>query len=175
MFFLPARALPSDLALSLSLSSLKQVLGFAFGQQVFSCWIYSTTDTLKVNIIFLLYIFLFYINRRQACLNAVRNCRTKALSIAQYLNQTLGPALTVREEKTLEFTGNSPSQEPNTHHDVGNTRRTSVLNSGHATNVCNAVRTSIQQRIADGTVTVHVQIYAEFECKERTRKSNGCK
>jgi len=115
------------------------------------------------------------ISRRQACLNAVRNCRTKALSIAQYLNQTLGPALTVREEKTLEYTGNSPSQEPNAHHDVGNSRTTSVLNGGHTSNICTATRTSIQQRIADGTVTIHVQIYAEFECKERTRKSNGCK
>ena len=101
-------------------------------------------------------------------MNAVRNCRTKALSIAQYLNQTLGSALTIREEKTIEFVGNSPAQEPNMHNNLELDIPTS---DNKRVNTCKSARTSVQQRIADGTVTVHVQIYAEFECKERTRKS----
>eukprot|EP00111_Clytia_hemisphaerica_P010736 TCONS_00031368-protein len=101
--------------------------------------------------------------RRQACLNAVRNCRTKALSIAQYLNQTLGSAVTVREEDTSEIVGNSTSHEPNAHQ---------LTSDKHA---FDHVISSIQRKIADGTVNVSVNVYMEFECKERTRKSNQTK
>lgn len=103
-------------------------------------------------------------------MDAVRNCRSKALSVAQYLNQTLGAALTVREEKTFETIGNSPAQEPNTAPSFNNQNNINGFNAG-TTSQPSVL--SINQRIADATVSVHANVYAEFEIKERTRKANG--
>lgn len=89
------------------------------------------------------------------------------------MNQTLGSTLTVREENTTEMVGNSPTQEPNaaqskliyqqSHHN-----HYSNDSVGMDTTKTNMV--PIHQRIADATVSVYVNVYVEFEVKERTRK-----
>ena len=88
------------------------------------------------------------------------------------MNQTLGAALTVREENTVEMIGNSPAQEPNVaqsklphHHD----------NSTNDDDATKGNMVPIHQRIADATVSVNVNVYVEFEVKERTRKVTNTK
>ena len=108
--------------------------------------------------------------RRQACLDAVRNCRTKALSVAQYMNQTLGSALTVREENTTEMVGNSPTQEPNAAQSKLIYQQSHHSNDGAGMDTTKTNMVPIHQRIADATVSVYANVYVEFEVKERTRK-----
>ena len=91
-------------------------------------------------------IFLLLTFRRHASLNAVRNCRSKALSIAQLLNQTLGSPILIQEENMTEHTGESQDQ-------------------------INKSVNSIQELIENNTVTISVKIYMIFECKERTKKT----
>lgn len=96
------------------------------------------------------------------------------------MNQTLGSALTVREENTTEMVGNSPTQEPNAaqskliyqhnhHHSNGND------NGGVSMDTTKTNMIPIHQRIADATVSVYVNVYVEFEVKERTRKVTSTK
>lgn len=84
--------------------------------------------------------------RRQACLNAVQNCRTKATAIAQLLNQNLGSPLLITEEDTIEYTGNGMSN-------------------------VNKEINSFQEHIENNTYTVSVKVHVVFECKERTKNS----
>jgi len=116
--------------------------------------------------------------RRQACLDAVRNCRTKALSVAQYMNQTLGSALTVREENTTEMVGNSPTQEPNAAQSkliYQQSHHNHLSNDGVGMDTTKTNMVPIHQRIADATVSVYVNVYVEFEVTERTRKVTSTK
>ena len=84
--------------------------------------------------------------RRKASLNALHNCRSKALAMAQLLNQSLGCAVLVQEEEVKEYSG--VGEEANK----------------------NDFSHSIQQRIDNSTITVHVKIHAVFECALRTKK-----
>ena len=76
-------------------------------------------------------------------------CRSKALSMAQLLNQTLGSPLLVQEDEVKEFTGAD---------------NTDQYNNG---------KISVQQRIDNSTVTVFVKITAAFECSERTKRGGN--
>jgi len=84
--------------------------------------------------------------RRQASLNAIRNCRTKALSISQYLNQTLGAAHLIQETDTSEYsTLNNTTSEVPTH-------------------------LSLHEEIELRTVTVIVKVHVIFQCVDRKKK-----
>lgn len=83
--------------------------------------------------------------RRKASLNALHNCRSKALSMAQLLNQKLGSPILVQEEDIREFNG--------------------FENEGSK----NDMMHSIQQKIDNNTVNVVVKMFAIFECSDRTK------
>lgn len=83
------------------------------------------------------------------------------MSIAQYLNQSLGAALLVQEENTSEYQGAFRNQES--------------CDTAVVADTYEYQRPSIQRKITDATVTVQIKIYAEFECNERTKKSNHTK
>lgn len=85
--------------------------------------------------------------RRQACLNAIKNARTKAVAISQFLNQKLGSAVDVKEEEISEITG-----APSTDHALPD------LN--------------IKRRIEAATVNVIVKISASFEIEPKTKKKH---
>ena len=86
--------------------------------------------------------------RRQATLNAIHNCRTKALSIAQFLKQTLGPPILIQEEDIRESVGISPEQ-----------------NNDIQSNI------SLQEQLKLRTVHVMTKVFVIFECYNRTKKS----
>jgi len=94
--------------------------------------------------------------RRKASLNAVHNCRSKALSMAQLLNQTLGSPLFVQEDEAREFTGSHDNHDNNKH---------------DPPQLLSSPRCSIQQSIDNATVTVSVKITAAFQCTERTKRA----
>lgn len=85
--------------------------------------------------------------RRKASLNALHNCRSKALSMAQLLNQKLGSPVLVQEEEVKEFNG--------------------FENEGNK----NELMHSIQQKIDNNTVNIHVKMLAVFECSDRTKNA----
>ena len=90
---------------------------------------------------------MFYILRRLACVNAVKNARSKADAIAQFVNQRLGSAIEIKEENVTEVMGESTQ-----HH--------------------NANDFSIRSRIEACTVTVNVKISATFELEPKQKKKN---
>ncbi|XP_065674372.1 interleukin-1 receptor-associated kinase 1-binding protein 1 isoform X1 [Hydra vulgaris] len=81
--------------------------------------------------------------RRQASLNAVHNSRSKALSIAQLLNQSLGSPILIQEEDVTETKGVHLGDDA----------------------------VSIQSQLELNTTKVTVKVYAVFECIERLKKS----
>ena len=83
--------------------------------------------------------FLF---RRQASLNAVHNCRSKALSIAQLLNQSLGSPILIQEEEVSETKGVFLEEDA----------------------------ASIQSQLELSTIKIIVKVYGVFECAERLKK-----
>ena len=88
-------------------------------------------------------------------MNAVRNARTKALSIAQFLNQTLGAPLLVREEECNEQSGDSTNEnEPR-----------SLVSDDHHFN--------IQTMIQNATVTYSINVFIVFETKSRIKKGTS--
>lgn len=95
------------------------------------------------------------------------------------MNKTLGSALTVREENTTEMVGNSPTQEPNaTQSKLTYQQHVHSNGNGDVGVAMDTTKTNmvpIHQRIADATVSVYVNVYVEFEVKERTRKITSTK
>ncbi|XP_072035347.1 interleukin-1 receptor-associated kinase 1-binding protein 1-like [Amphiura filiformis] len=87
--------------------------------------------------------------RRQACLNAVQNARQKALEVARLLRQGLGRPLTIREDQSHEWEGPTPSQQDS-----------AAGNEGPMT---------LQQKIANATVTVSAKVFASFELVSRDK------
>jgi len=85
--------------------------------------------------------------RRLACVNAVKNARSKADAIAQFVNQRLGSAIEIKEENITEVTGESG------HHEGAN-------------------EFSIRARIAASTVTINVRISATFELEPKQKKKH---
>ena len=88
-----------------------------------------------------------YSSRRLACVNAVKNARSKADAIAQFVNQRLGSAIEIKEENITEVTGESG------HHEGAN-------------------EFSIRARIAASTVTINVRISATFELEPKQKKKH---
>ena len=66
--------------------------------------------------------------------------------MAQLLNQALGSPMLIQEEEVKEYSG---------------------LINGENKNECT---TSIQQRIDNSTINVHVKMLAVFECSERLKR-----
>ncbi len=86
-------------------------------------------------------------HRQQACLNAIRNARSKAVAISQFLNQKLGSAIDVKEEEVSEIVGAS-----------SNDNGFPELN--------------IKRRMESATVVINVKISASFEIEPKTKKKN---
>lgn len=80
-------------------------------------------------------------------MNAIHNCRTKALSIAQFLKQTLGPPMLIQEEEIRESVGISSEQ---------NDIQSSL---------------SLQEQLELCTVHVMAKVFVIFEYCNRTKKS----
>ena len=90
---------------------------------------------------------MFYTLRRLACVNAVKNARSKAEAIAQFVNQKLGSAIEIKEENVTEVMGDSTQQ--------------------HSAN-----EFSIRAKIEACTVTVNVKISATFVLEPKQKKKN---
>lgn len=93
-------------------------------------------------------VYLSFCFRRQACVCAVRNAKSKALEVVQMFNQSLGPPILIREEHYEEF--------------VGNSREMSLENK-------DMEQLTFQEKVAVATVTVTVKIFAIFEIREKMK------
>lgn len=80
-------------------------------------------------------------------MNAIHNCRAKALSIAQFLKQTLGPPILIQEEEIRESVGISSEQN-----DIQS-------------------NLSLQEQLELCTVHVMTKVFVIFEYCNRTKKS----
>ena len=85
--------------------------------------------------------------RRQACVNAVKNARSKAEAIAQFVNQKLAATVEVKEEEISEVTG--------------------AMSADH-----NTLEFGIKGRIEAATITVTVKVSANFEIEPKTKKKH---
>ena len=90
-------------------------------------------------------IHISYFLRRLACVNAVKNARSKADAIAQFVNQRLGSAIEIKEESITEVMGESTQSQ--------------------STN-----EFSIRSKIEACTVTVNVKVSATFELEPKQKK-----
>eukprot|EP00112_Aurelia_sp_Birch-Aquarium-sp1_P016243 Seg3667.3 transcript_id=Seg3667.3/GoldUCD/mRNA.D3Y31 product="Interleukin-1 receptor-associated kinase 1-binding protein 1" protein_id=Seg3667.3/GoldUCD/D3Y31 len=84
--------------------------------------------------------------RRQACVNAVKNARSKAEAIAQFVNQKIAATVEVKEEEISEVTG--------------------AMSADHT------LESGIKGRIEAATITVTVKISATFEIEPKTKKKH---
>eukprot|EP00794_Sanderia_malayensis_P000410 gene410-1045_t len=85
--------------------------------------------------------------RQQACLNAIKNTRSKALAISQFLNQKLGAAVTVKEDETSETVGATSTDQ-------------------------SIPELNIKRRIEAATVIITVKMTVSFELEPKTKKKN---
>lgn len=90
--------------------------------------------------------------RCQACVNAVKNAKTKALQVVQMFNQILGPPITIKEDRYEEYVGP-------VHDHILNRDGEKPEGQGH----------SYSEKIAMATVTVCVKVFVVFEIKEKVK------
>ncbi|XP_054752604.2 interleukin-1 receptor-associated kinase 1-binding protein 1-like [Lytechinus pictus] len=86
--------------------------------------------------------------RRQACVNAVKNARQKAIEVTRLLRQSLGHPIMIKEEQCHEWEGPAEAQD------------TSNGQEGPIT---------FQQRLTSGTLNASVKILASFELIPREK------
>ena len=75
----------------------------------------------------------------------MNNAKTKAIEMARFLNQTIGPALSVKEEHCHEWEGSIDGA-----HDTDQTQ-------------------TFQQRLQHATITVNTKVSATFSLKSKVK------